>query len=172
MKSHQQKAKLLLLGVFLLASQLLPAQSLPEATVEKPRKSELILAGYGNYFMLAEVVNGSIGVEWIVKKEKRNYMFATGLSYGWGLWNKGEFNTVHGESPYFVYGIQWSKKRIQPELNVGLIWPREQGLDFLVYPIITAGARYYVAKSPLMLRAGIGTGGVVMGVGCRIYQQY
>jgi len=171
MKSHQQKAKFLLLGVFLLASQLLQAQSLLETTVEKPRKSELMLAGYSNYFMLAEVVNGSIGVEWVVKKEKRNYMFATGLSYGWGLWNKGEYNTVHAASPYFVYGIQWSKKRIQPELNVGLIWPRDPGLGFFVFPIITGGARYYAAKSPLMLRAGFGTGGLLMGVGCRIYQQ-
>jgi hypothetical protein len=171
MKIHQQKAKLLLLGVFLVASELVRAQSKPVATVEKPRKSELILASYSNYFILAEVVNGSMGLEWIVKKEKRNYMFAAGLSYGWGLWNKGELNTAHAESPYFVYGIQWSKKRIQPEFNVGLIWPRDPGLGFFVYPIITGGARYYVAKSPLMLRAGIGTGGLLLGVGCRIYQQ-
>ena len=170
MNSYKQKAKLLLIGLFLIVSQVVYSQNMPEATVGKPLKHELLLTGYSNYFMLADVINSSVGLEWVVNDQKRKHMFAVGVSYGWGLWERENLSTVHAESPYFVYGIHWGKRRIQPEFNFGLIWPRDPGFGFFLFPIITGGARYYAAKSPLMLRAGVGTGGLVVGLGFRIHQ--
>jgi hypothetical protein len=168
MKRNFLNLALWLVGFFLAANSFASAQELADENTKIPLQHGLMLTTYGNYMPLAGFVNASAGIEWIVRDQKRSHVFAGGVSNGWFETNNGNLKVMHQASPYFVYGIYWGKKRIQPEVNLGVIMLRDKPSFFLLYPILTGGIRYYAANSPLMLRAGVGTGGLVIGLGWKL----
>lgn len=159
---------LLFVSLFGVASSFVSAQSPADEKAKIPLQHGLMLTTYGNYMPLAGFVNASAGIEWVVRDQKRSHVFAGGFSNGWFETVDRNLKDMHRASPYFVYGIYWGKKRIQPEVNLGVIVLREKPSFFALYPILTGGIRYYAASSPLMLRAGAGTGGLVVGLGWRL----
>jgi hypothetical protein len=168
MKRHLIAVTLLLMSLFVVANSFVSAQILAEEKTKIPLQHGLMLTTYGNYMPLAGFVNASAGIEWVVRDQKRSHVFSGGFSNGWFETVDRNLKNMHRASPYFVYGIYWGKKRIQPEVNLGVIMLREKPSFFALYPILTGGIRYYAASNPLMLRAGVGTGGLVIGLGWRL----
>ncbi len=164
-------AKMLLLSLFLGASQLVLAQAPPDTLAKAPLQQSLIVTGYGNVFPASFVWIANIGVEYVIHKKRLHHMFGAVIS------DNGYFGYRPAESdltpsPYLIYGLYFGQKQLHPEINVGAIWLRDmQFINPVLYPILTAGLRYQTANSPLMIRAGFGTGGFLIGLGWKLNQR-